>query len=86
MRRSSTLAHYADDGCYLIDNNSIGNAIRPIVLGRKIQLIAGAESAGRRAAAPMILLAIVKADGHEPQAWLIEVLILLLPHRWKAVV
>jgi transposase len=61
---------------------------------RKNWLFVGSEGAGRRAAAVMSLLATAKANGHDPHAWLLEVLTRLpttlnsqigglLPHRWK---
>lgn len=94
LRRWPSLIRYADDGRYPIDNNPAENAIRPIALGRKNWLFAGSESAGKRAAAIMSLLATAKANGHEPYAWLTDVLTRLpttldrdidslLPHRWK---
>ena len=72
----------------------IENAIRPIALERKNGLFAGSETAGRRAAAIMSLLATAKANGHCPHAWLTDVLTRLpttldknigelLPHQWK---
>ncbi|MGH9485138.1 MAG: IS66 family transposase, partial [Terriglobales bacterium] len=93
LKRWSALTRYLDDGRYPIDNNRIENAIRPIALGRKNWLFVGSESAGRRAAAIMSLLATAKANGHEPHAWLLDVLTRLpttlnrnidqlLPHRW----
>jgi transposase len=94
LRRWPALVRYADDGSYPIDNNPIENAIRPIALGRKNWLFAGSETAGKRAAAIMSLLATAKANGHEPLAWLTDVLTrlpttldrdidTLLPHHWK---
>ena len=74
LRRWPALVRYADDGAFPIDNNPIENAIRPIALGRKNWLFAGSETAGKRAAAIMSLLATAKANGHEPQAWLTDVL------------
>ncbi len=93
LKRWSALTRYLNDGRYPIDNNWIENAIRPIALGRKNWLFVGSESAGRRAAAIMSLLATAKANGHEPHAWLLDVLTRLpttlnrnigqlLPHRW----
>lgn len=94
LRRWPALVRYAEDGSYPIDNNPIENAIRPIALGRKNWLFAGSETAGKRAAAIMSLLATAKVNGHEPLAWLTDVLTrlpitldrdidTLLPHRWK---
>jgi hypothetical protein len=93
LKRWAALARYLDDGRYPIDNNGIENAIRPIALGRKNWLFAGSERAGERAAAIMGLLATAKANGHEPHAWLSDVLTrlpttkdrdigTLLPHTW----
>lgn len=94
LRRWTALARYLEDGLYPIDNNPIENAIRPIAVGRKNWLFAGSETAGQRAAAIMSLLATAKANGHEPHAWLTDVLTrlpttldrdieALLPHRWR---
>jgi transposase len=74
LRRWTALTRYLDDGRYPIDNNPIENAIRPIAVGRKNWLFAGSETAGRRAAAIMSLLATAKANGHDPHAWLSDVL------------
>jgi hypothetical protein len=93
LKRWSALTRYLDDGRFPIDNNRIENAIRPVALGRKNWLFVGSESAGRRAAAIMSLLATAKANGHEPHAYLLDVLTRLpttlncdigqlLPHRW----
>ncbi len=94
LRRWAALTRYLDDGRYPIDNNPIENAIRPVALGRKNWLFAGSESAGHRAAAIMSLLATAKANGHDPHAWLTDVLTRLpttrdrdieslLPQRWR---
>ena len=94
LKRWAALTRYLDDGRYPIDNNPIENAIRPVALGRKNWLFAGSESAGRRAAAIMSLLATAKANGQDPHAWLTDVLTrlpttldrdldTLLPHRWQ---
>lgn len=94
LKRWAALTRYLDDGRYPIDNNPIENAIRPIALGRKNWLFAGSETAGRRAAAIMSLIATAKANDLDPHAWLTDVLTRLpttryrdicelLPHRWK---
>jgi transposase len=93
LKRWSALTRYLDDGRYPIDNNRIENAIRPVAIGRKNWLFVGSDTAGRRAAAIMSLLATAKANGHDPHAWLLDVLTRLptaldrdighlLPHRW----
>jgi hypothetical protein len=73
-RRWPALARVLDDGACPLDNNPVENAIRPIAIGRKNWLFAGSESAGRRAAAIMSLLATAKANGIEPHARLTDVL------------
>ena len=94
LKRWVALARYLDDGRHPIDNNPIENAIRPIALGRKNWLFAGSERAGERAAVIMGLLATATANGHEPHAWLTDVLTrlpttkdreigTLLPHTWR---
>ena len=94
LKRWPALMRYLDDGRHPIDNNAIENAIRPIALGRKNWLFAGSERAGERAAIIMGLLATAKANGHEPHAWLSDVLTrlpttkdseigTLLPHTWR---
>jgi transposase len=93
LKRWTALTRYLDDGRYPIDNNPVENAIRPIAIGRKNWLFAGSETAGRRACAIMSLLATAKANGHDPHAWLSDVLDRLpttldrdigqlLPHSW----
>ena len=74
LKRWDALARVADDGRYPIDNNAAENAIRPIAIGRKNWLFAGSETAGKRAAAIMSLVATAKANGIEPHAWLTDVL------------
>ena len=73
-RRWPALRRVLDDGRYPLDNNPVENASRPIAIGRKNWLFAGSESAGRRAAATMSLIATAKANGIEFHAWLTEVL------------
>lgn len=75
-------------------NNWIENQIRPIALGRKNWLFAGSLRAGQRAAAIMSLIQSARLNGHEPFAYLKDVLARLpsqphsrlaelLPHSWQ---
>lgn len=93
IKRWPALVRCFDDGRYPVDNNAIENAIRPLALGRKNWLFAGAQRAGEHAAAVMSLIATAKANGHDPYAYLKDVLARLptqrdkdidqlLPHRW----
>src|SRR5690606_9810580 len=93
LKRWVALTRYLGDGRLPIDNNHIENRIRPIALGRKNWLYAGSQRAGRRAAAVMSLIQSAKMSGHDPYAYLKDVLTRLpthpnnrieelLPHRW----
>ncbi|MDZ4811927.1 MAG: IS66 family transposase [Pseudomonadota bacterium] len=94
LRRKAAFTAYLDDGSFPIDNNPVENAIRPIAIGRKNWLFAGSEQAGHRAANIMTLIQTAKANGHDPHAYLRDVLTRLptqknnrigelLPHTWK---
>jgi transposase len=72
----------------------VENRIRPIALGRNNWLFAGSLRAGKRAAAVMSLIHSAKLNGHEPNAYMKDVLQRLpthpasrigelLPHRWQ---
>ena len=94
LRRWSPLTRFLDDGQLPIDNNWIENQIRPIAIGRNNWLFAGSLRAGQRAAAVMSLIQSAKLNGHDPYAYLKDVLqrlpthknsqiAQLLPHRWQ---
>ena len=94
LRRWGALTHYVTDGRVPIDNNWIENRIRPIALGRKNWLFAGSLRSGQRAAAIMTLIQSAKLNGHDPFAYLKDVLDRLptqpnsrirelLPHHWQ---
>ncbi|NMG73328.1 IS66 family transposase [Aromatoleum diolicum] len=94
LNRWVALTHYLDDGRVPIDNNWIENRIRPVALGRGNWLFAGSLRAGQRAAAIMSLIQSAKLNGHDPYAYLKDVLARLptqpvsriselLPHRWQ---
>ena len=94
LRRWGALTRFLDDWKLPIDNNWAENQIRPIAIGRKNWLFAGSLRAGQRAAAIMSLIQSVKLNGHDPYAYLKDVLqrlpthknsqiVELLPHRWQ---
>lgn len=94
LNRWSALTRYIDDGELPIDNNWVENQIRPIAIGRNNWLFAGSLRAGKRAAAVMSLVHSARLNGHEPYAYLRDVLqrlptqsasriAELLPHRWQ---
>jgi transposase len=94
LGRWPAVLRYLDNADYPLDNNAAENAIRPIALGRKNWLFVGSESAGERAAAILSLIATAKQNGHEPHAYLTDILTRLpthpdrrigelLPHTWQ---
>jgi transposase len=93
LKRWIALTRYLRDGAVPIDNNWIENRIRPIALGRSNWLFAGSLRGGQRAAAVMSLIQSARLNGHDPYAYLRDVLERLptqpnrridelLPHRW----
>ena len=97
LKRWEALNRYLDDGAVPIDNNWIENQIRPWALGRKNWLFAGSLRGGQRAAAIMSLIQSAKLNGHDPYAYLKDVLERLptqrasaveelLPHNWSPLV
>jgi transposase len=94
LKRWKALVRFIDDGELPIDNNWVENQIRPIALGRNNWLFAGSLRAGKRAAAVMSLVHSARLNGHDPYAYLRDVLerlptqaasriAELLPHRWS---
>ncbi len=94
LGRWTALVRYLDDARLPADNNWVENQIRPIAIGRSNWLFAGSLRAGKRAAAVMSLLHSAKLNGHDPYAYLRNVLdrlptqpasriAELLPHRWS---
>jgi transposase len=93
LGRWQALTRYIDDGNLPVDNNWVENQIRPIAIGRSNWLFAGSLRAGQRAAAIMSLVHSARLNGHDPYAYLRDVLERLptqpaskvdelLPHRW----
>ncbi|KPY97595.1 Transposase [Pseudomonas syringae pv. aptata] len=96
LKRWIALTRYLDDGAVPIDNNWCENQIRPWALGRSNWLFAGSLRSGKRAAAIMSLIQSARLNGHDPYAYLKDVLTRLptqraseiaelLPHRWRPV-
>ena len=96
LKRWLALTRYLDDGAVPIDNNQVENQIRPWALGRLNWLFAGSLRSGKRAAAIMSLIQSARVNGHDPYAYLKDVLTRLptqraseidhlLPHIWQPV-
>ena len=90
----TALTHHLVDGNVPVDNNHCENLIRPWAMGRKAWLFCGSELAGQRAAVVMSLVQSAKLNGHDPWAYLKDVLTKLptqlnsridelLPHNWR---
>jgi len=85
LKRWPALVRYCDDGRLPMDNNRIENLIRPWALGRKNGLFSGSLAAGQRAADIMSLLQTAKLNGHEPMAYLKDVLERLPTHPYSRI-
>jgi transposase len=94
LKRWTALIRYTEDGAVPIDNNRVENQIRPWALGRSNWLFAGSLRSGQRAANVMSLIQSAKLNGHDPYAYLKDVLTRLptqknsqidelLPHNWE---
>jgi transposase len=94
LKRWEWFGRFLLDGDVPLDNNHCENRIRPWALGRRNWLFIGSQLAGERAAVMMSLLQSAKLNGHEPWAYLKDILTRmptqlnsrieeLLPHRWQ---
>ena len=55
--------------------------MRPVALGRKIDLFMGSERGGKSAAIAITLIETAKLNGVDPQAWLSNVLGRIADHK-----
>jgi hypothetical protein len=94
----SGLVLFLDDGRLELDTNTVERAVRPVALGRKNALFAGADSGGKHWALIATLIQTAKLNELDPLAWLTDVLErivsgqtkrnelpTLLPWNWKPV-
>lgn len=95
LQRWAGLTLYIDDGKVPISNDWVENQIRPVALERSNWLFAGSLRAGQRAAAVGPLIHSARISGHDPYAYLKDIIEQLpthrasqvddlLPHRWRA--
>lgn len=86
---------FLDDARVAIDNNAAERAIRPISIGRKNFLFAGADAGGEILADAMTVIETAKLSGLNPEAYLADILTRirghdpaklddLLPWNWSA--
>ncbi|MBA3546091.1 MAG: IS66 family transposase [Nannocystis sp.] len=92
--RWTALTRFLEDGALEIDNGAVERAIRGIAIGRRNWLFAGSDAGAERAATLYTVIESAVLHGHEPWAYLSDVLIKLaagwplrrlgelLPDRW----
>jgi hypothetical protein len=89
----TALTQHLQDGAVALDNNHLERQIKPWAMGRRAWQFVGSELAGQRAAVIMSLVQSARMNGHDPCAYLRDVLqrlpaltnsrlAELLPHRW----
>jgi transposase len=74
LSRWRALLRYATDGRLEMTNNAAERAIRPLTLGRKNWLFAGADSGGDRAALMYTIIQTARLNGLDPEAYLRDVI------------
>lgn len=91
----AALTRHLEDGAVALDNNHLERQIKPWAMGRRAWQFVGSELAGQRAAIIMSLVQSARMNGHDPWAYLRDVLqrlptlpnsrlAELLPHRWTS--
>jgi len=95
LRRWPSFTLFLDDGRVAMDNNPAERAIKPVVIGRKNWLFAGADAGGETLADAMTIIESAKLSGLDPEAYLADIfrrihdhkinrLDELLPWHWAA--
>jgi transposase len=79
------LTRYTTDGRLDICNNAAERAIRPLALGRKNWLFAGADIGGESAASMYTLIETAKLNDINPEAYLRAVIIRIADHQTKSI-
>jgi transposase len=77
------LVLYLDDGRLELDTNTVERAMRPVALGRKNALFAGADAGGKHWAIVATLIQSAKLNDVDPLAWLTDVLERIVAGRTK---
>ena len=72
---------FVDDGRVAIDNNAAERAVRPIGLGRRNWLFAGADAGAETLARAMTIIESAKMNGLDPQAYIADVLDRIHDHK-----
>ena len=72
---------FLEDGRVAIDNNPAERALRPIGIGRKNWLFAGADTGAETLARAMTIIETAKLNGLDPQAYLADILDRIHDHK-----
>lgn len=81
LNRWAAFTLFLDDGRLAIDNNGAERALRPIGVGRRNWLFAGADTGGETLARAMTLIETAKMNGLDPQAYLADILDRIHDHK-----
>jgi hypothetical protein len=80
LSRWQALLRYTTDGRLEMTNNAAERAIRPLALGRKNWLFAGADTGGDRAAVMYTIIQTARLNGLDPEAYLCDVIRRIADH------
>lgn len=81
LSRWSSFCLFLEDGRVAIDNNVAERALRPIGIGRKNWLFAGADTGAETLARAMTIIETAKMNGLDPQAYLADLLDRIHDHK-----
>lgn len=81
LTRKEALRLFLEDGRVAIDNNVAERALRPIGIGRKNWLFAGADTGAETLARAMTIVETAKMNGLDPQAYLADILDRINDHK-----
>lgn len=73
LNRWQSLCLFLQDGRVAMDNNAAERALRPIGVGRRNWLFAGADTGAETLARAMTIIETAKKNGINPQAYLVDV-------------
>tara|TARA_R110000744_G_C19331476_1_gene558618 strand:+ start:204 stop:1841 length:1638 start_codon:yes stop_codon:yes gene_type:complete len=81
LSRQEAFILFLTDGRVAIDNNPAERALRPIGIGRKNWLFAGADTGAETLARAMTIVETAKLNGLDPQAYLADILNRIHDHK-----
>lgn len=81
LSRRGAFSLFLEDGRVAIDNNPAERALRPIGIGRKNWLFAGADTGAETLARAMTVIETAKMNGLDPQAYLADILARIHDHK-----